>query len=57
MLVGDYFVTCGWRGAWIVYENAKLTIKNQFKQLVSRGMKILVMWLVGYGTNDNSLTV
>ena len=40
----DYFSTYGWRGAWIVYENAKLD---------SEGMWVLLMVLVGYGSNEN----
>ena len=41
------------RGVWIVYENVKL----QVKQLVCKGMWVLVMVLIGYGINDSKLRV
>ena len=55
MLEGDYFSTYSWRGAWLVYKNAKLRIK--VKQLASKGMWVLVVVLAGYGSNDNRLRV
>ena len=48
----------GERGAWIVYEKAKLGMKTDVvTQLVSRGMWGVVMVLVGYRSNDSRLMV
>ena len=43
-------------GSWIVLEKAKIGMKIAVvKQVVSRGIQCLLMILVGYGSNDNSL--
>ena len=58
MAGGEYFLTYGWRGAWIVYENGHFRIKIVIiKQLVSRGTWGLVIVFVGYGSNNNRLRV
>ena len=42
--------------AWIVYKNAIIQLdENQVKQLVSMEMWVLVILLVGYGSNDKKV--
>ena len=42
--------------AWIVYKNATIQLdENQVKQLVSMEMWVLVILLVGYGSNDKKV--
>ena len=46
----------GEEGAWIVYKNAIIQLdENQVKQLVSMEMWVLVILLVGYGSNDKKV--
>ena len=41
MLEGDYFSTYSWRGAWLVYKNAKFRIKIKLSNWFPRECEFL----------------